>query len=69
MDVEILKGMPAGLNAAMQRHLRFRGVDILSGTGGIVSASHTEDDIEQATAAFQETVLALLREEQIHRLR
>jgi glutamate-1-semialdehyde 2,1-aminomutase len=57
-----LKGLPSTLTAAFQRHLRFRGVDVMSSTGGLVSASHTEREVNTATAAFEETVAALLSE-------
>ena len=58
-DAKVLKGMPARLVDQYQRHLRYRGVDIMSSTGGILSASHTDQDIVQATAAFEATVAAL----------
>ena len=45
-----------------QRHLRHRGVDVMSSTGGITSSSHTEQDIAQATTAFEATVVALLEQ-------
>jgi glutamate-1-semialdehyde 2,1-aminomutase len=58
-DAAQLKGMPAELILEYQRQLRHRGVDIMSSTGGVVSAAHTEVDVEQATAAFEQTVEAL----------
>jgi glutamate-1-semialdehyde 2,1-aminomutase len=67
-DAVILKGMPGALIASFQRHLRHRGVDALSSTGGLVSAAHTSDDIARATEVFRETVLELLREGHIRRL-
>ena len=54
-----LKGMPAALIDSYQRHLRHRGVDIMSSTGGCLSAVHTEEDIAEATQAFEQTVVAL----------
>ncbi len=57
-----LKGMPGSLINQYQRHLRYRGVDIMSSTGGVLSCAHTEEDLARATAAFEETVLALRRE-------
>ncbi len=59
---ERLKGMPPQLIDQYQRLLRFHGVDVMSSTGGVVSAAHTEVDIEDATSAFEETVLALRKE-------
>ena len=61
-DAARLKGMPAELIVEYQRQLRFRGVDIMSSTGGVVSAAHTDLDVEQATAAFEQTVTALLEQ-------
>ena len=61
-DARRLKGMPGPLVTQYQRHLRFHGVDIMSSTGGVLSASHTEADIAQATTAFDATVRALLAE-------
>ncbi len=58
-DAARLKGMPGDLILEYQRQLRHRGVDIMSSTGGVVSAAHTDDDVEQATAVFRETVAAL----------
>ena len=58
-DPKLLKGMPGALVTSYQRHLRQRGVDIMSSTGGLVSSAHTEADVAEATAAFEVTVLAL----------
>ncbi|MDA1049215.1 MAG: aminotransferase class III-fold pyridoxal phosphate-dependent enzyme [Planctomycetota bacterium] len=63
-DAARLKGMPAALILEYQRQLRYRGVDIMSSTGGVVSAVHNELDVEQATAAFEQTVAAL-RDQQL----
>lgn len=62
-DAARLKGMPVELILEYQRQLRFHGVDIMSSTGGVVSAAHTELDVEQATAAFEQTVAALRDQE------
>ena len=61
-DAKRLKGMPAALVTQYQRHLRHRGVDIMSSTGGVLSSTHTEEDIILATSAFEATVMALLEE-------
>jgi glutamate-1-semialdehyde 2,1-aminomutase len=65
-DADRLKGMPGALIAQYTRQLRYRGVDIMSSTGGVLSASHSEQDITQATTAFEATVVALLEEKLIH---
>ena len=54
-----LKGMPPRLIAEYQQRLRHHGVDVMSFTGGFVSAAHTESDIDEATAAFEQTVIGL----------
>lgn len=58
-DANRLKGMPPELIDQYQRYLRHHGVDIMSGTGGVLSGAHGESDIEQATDAFERTVTAL----------
>lgn len=67
-DAKLLKGMPAALVTQYQRRLRFHGVDILSSTGGVLSAAHTERDVEEAARAFEQTATGLLEEGLIHRL-
>ena len=67
-DAERLKGMPFDLIDQYQRLLRFHGVDIMSSTGGVLSAAHTERDIDQATTAFEQTIAGLLDEGLIRRL-
>lgn len=61
-DAKLLKGMPPQLITQYQRHLRYRGVDIMSSTGGLLSSAHTEQDVAEATAAFEATVHALTEE-------
>lgn len=58
-DPRRLKGMPAELVAEYQRQLRFRGVDVMSSTGGVLSAAHTDADLEHAAQAFEATVKVL----------
>ncbi len=63
-----LKGMPADLVGHYQRHLRQRGVDLMSSTGGVLSAAHGNHDIEVATKIFEEVVLALLQSGHVFQL-
>ena len=58
-DATCLKSMPTELVLEYQRLLRYRGVDIMSSTGGVVSAVHTDEDVHQATEVFDQTVTAL----------
>lgn len=67
-DANRLKGMPGLLIDQYQRHLRHHGVDIMSCTGGVLSAAHTEADLTEATAAFEQTILGLREEGLIHTL-
>jgi glutamate-1-semialdehyde 2,1-aminomutase len=61
-DPRRLKGMPGRLLTQYQRHLRQNGADIMSSTGGVLSSAHTEQDVADATAAFEATVIALVDE-------
>ncbi len=63
-----LKGMPPQLIKEYQRRLRYHGVDNMSSTGGALSSAHTERDIEDATQAFEKTVVALREQRLIHTL-
>ena len=58
-DAGRLKGMPGSLIQHYQRLLRHHGVDNMSSTGGVLSAAHTHEDIDEATVAFEKTVVAL----------
>ena len=58
-DAGLLKGMPGPLIAKYQLRMRHGGVDNMSSTGGVTCAAHDGDDIEKATAAFEQTVVAL----------
>ena len=64
-DADRLKGMPGALVESYQRQLRFHGVDNMSSTGGLLSAAHTDRDIEEATVAFRLTVEGLLASGQV----
>lgn len=61
-DATALKSIPGTVIAAFQRNLNIRGVDLLSYNGGVTSAAHTEDDIEQTLVAFRETIRTMLDE-------
>ena len=63
-DAGRLKGMPGALILEYQRLLRTHGVDIMSLTGGVVSAAHTPEDIDQACEAF-DLAMRELREQRL----
>lgn len=54
-----LKGMPRGINTAIKRAFLHQGVDML-GTGGLVSAAHTDADIDRTVDAWDVTVRQLV---------
>jgi len=60
--------MPASLICDYQRQLRLRGIDLMSSTGGVLSAAHANHDVEEATKIFEEAMLALLQAGQIYQL-
>ena len=57
-----LKGMPGAVVSRYQQHLRARGVDYVSSTGGMTSAAHTADDVAHILGVFDETIIALTAE-------
>lgn len=67
-DAKILKGIPKEVVSAFQKNLQIRGVDLLSYTGGVTSAAHTEDDINRTLDAFQATIRTLIRERVVARV-
>ena len=56
LDPTRLKGMPGDMVMEVQAGLRQRGVDMMSSIGGLTSAAHTEADVEQTLAAFDDTL-------------
>jgi glutamate-1-semialdehyde 2,1-aminomutase len=52
-DATTLKSMPTELVQAVRRALNNRGVDLMSGIGGMLSAAHTEADVDQTLEAFK----------------
>src|SRR5262249_27017962 len=67
-DANRLKGMPGKLITEYQRHLRYHGVDLMSSTAGVLCSAHTQEDIDHATKAFEQTIAALLEQKLIYRL-
>jgi glutamate-1-semialdehyde 2,1-aminomutase len=55
-DALALKSIPGPVVSAIQNGLRVRGVDLMSYTGGVTSAAHTEADVEETVAAFDDLV-------------
>jgi glutamate-1-semialdehyde 2,1-aminomutase len=67
-DARTLKSIPGHVVTAFQRNLNIRGVDLMSYTGGVTSAAHTEEDIGQTLAAFRATIRVMLEEQILARL-
>jgi glutamate-1-semialdehyde 2,1-aminomutase len=59
-DATALKSIPGNVITAFQRNLQIRGVDLLSYAGGVTSAAHSEGDIDQSIAVFDQTLQALV---------
>jgi glutamate-1-semialdehyde 2,1-aminomutase len=58
-DAAVLRGMPTELVEGLRIALQTRGVDLMSGTGGVLSSAHTSADIEQTIAAFEGALEAI----------
>ena len=55
--------MPGKLNIAFKRALINHGVDLMGGSGGFVSAVHTDADIDDTIKAFEAAVAELRAED------
>lgn len=51
-----IRGIDLNLVKALRRGLRARGVDLMSHTSGVTSMAHTDTDIDETLAAFNNTV-------------
>jgi glutamate-1-semialdehyde 2,1-aminomutase len=60
LDTVTLKSMDAGLVRTLQNGFRVRGVELLSYNGGMTSAAHEEQDIDETVGAFDDLCGALL---------
>ena len=58
-DAGTLKGMPSELVYAVRRALQNRGVDLMSGIGGMLSAAHSEADLDRTLDAFEGALTAV----------
>jgi glutamate-1-semialdehyde 2,1-aminomutase len=61
-DAATLKSIPGSLITTFQRNLQVRGMDLLSYAGGVTSAAHSEGDIDQSIAIFDQAIQVLLDE-------
>jgi glutamate-1-semialdehyde 2,1-aminomutase len=58
-DATTIKSMSKDLVDAVRQALQNRGVDLMSGIGGMVSAAHTPADIDQTVVAFEGALKAV----------
>ena len=56
LDAVTLKSIPGPVVSAIQNGLRVRGVELMSYTGGVTSAAHSEADVDETVAAFDDLV-------------
>ncbi len=56
LDAPTLKSVPGPVVTAIQNGFRVRGVELMSYTGGVTSAAHTEADVDETVAAFDDLV-------------
>ena len=59
---EVSAGMSGAMSMNLKRAMLNAGVDLMGGRGGIVSATHTDADVDQTLAAFEEGFDALRRD-------
>jgi glutamate-1-semialdehyde 2,1-aminomutase len=59
LDAVTLKSIPGAVVSAIQNGFRVRGVELMSYTGGVTSAAHSEADVDETVAAFDDLVGAL----------
>jgi glutamate-1-semialdehyde 2,1-aminomutase len=56
LDAAALKAIPGSVVTALQNGFRDRGVELMSYTGGLTSAAHSEADVAETVAAFDDLV-------------
>jgi glutamate-1-semialdehyde 2,1-aminomutase len=54
IDAATLKAIPGHVVAAIQNGFRVRGIELMSYTGGVTSSAHTEADVAETVAAFDD---------------
>jgi glutamate-1-semialdehyde 2,1-aminomutase len=58
-DAATIKGMSSELVDAARRALQTRGVDLMSGIGGVLSGAHSSADVERTIIAFHGALTAV----------
>jgi glutamate-1-semialdehyde 2,1-aminomutase len=67
-DARRLKGMPRGFIVALHSGLRLRGAELMSYNGGMTTAAHTVEDIDQTIDMFDDVVAELVQQGTLPRL-
>jgi glutamate-1-semialdehyde 2,1-aminomutase len=68
LDAAQLKGIPKPVVSGLQQALRARGVDILSYTGGVTSSTHTDREVDETVAIFDDAVKDLVERNVLPRI-
>jgi glutamate-1-semialdehyde 2,1-aminomutase len=63
-----LKGIPKAIVSGLQQALRARGVDLMSYTGGVTSATHTDREVSETVAIFDDAVKDLVERRVLPRM-
>ena len=64
-DPLVLKGMPGDLVTALQNGFRERGVELMSYNGGLTSAAHVDQDIDDTVEALDDLMQELTERGQV----
>ncbi len=56
LDAATLKSIPGPVVSAVQNGFRVRGMELMSYTGGVTSAAHTDADVDETVAAFDDLI-------------
>jgi glutamate-1-semialdehyde aminotransferase len=68
-DPSVLKASPPGQVDAVHMALQVRGVDLMSRMSGVTSAAHTEGDVQDTPADFEDAIDELVGSGAIRRRR
>ena len=55
-NTKVLKGIPKNIVTNFQVRLREKGINLFSYTGGVLSSSHTKEDIDDSLTIFSEVL-------------
>jgi glutamate-1-semialdehyde 2,1-aminomutase len=67
-DAATLKSVPGHVVTAVQNGFRVRGVELMSYTGGVTSAAHSQSDVDETVAAFDDLIAELAESGLLRRL-